>query len=646
MYNILEVEDKIKGLPDQALMREAQFPSGDVPQFLVVSEIQRRNEMRKSYDAMQQPTSTVPVAQQIVAEAGQGISGIVGGNALPVSAPMQAQTPMDSSMQSSMAAPQPIQYAAKGGIVGMQSGRTVPTTTSNMVAAVNAAIESLKSQGRDYTVYSQGELRRMGEEILGTNTVPSLVSQGFREFRPDLGADYELESMDYGLFSYDPSNPFNRAKDAIASKFAPSGAQSTSRGIELEQRSELGEYATQTGQPVRKYIREDEGLGTLGEVLMGGYNLMGNYLGGIGSSGNAPDQPTESQVYTGTIDRSGSPSVVDDVVQSGQTDTQDLIDQSELDSMRSALLGESPPSNVDPININTPALLDSQGLAGFNIPAGRAVTTDISKLIDKEVFGSTGQMSVDDIVSGLTLGGGDIELPAGADFASIAKARAERSEAASTRMEELIQSIQDKAKSDALNMALINIGAGVASGDLAGGLERAGSVAGQISSDARDAARALELQQITMAEEGARSSEDIQMQEALSDLQRFSVEQGIAKDQRDYNLSLIRTRIESDLGLKKLAADLTQSENISKRSVLSLISDVIKEEAEAAESVGEPYDAASRALTLYNPFAGLFGLDSLSTAELNNALAQMSRQSPVETDPADLEAALDSFISR
>lgn len=120
MYNILEVEDKIKGLPDQALMKEAQFPSGDVPQFLVVSEIQRRNEMRKSYDAMQQPSSTAPVAQQIVAEAAQGISGL-GGNALPVSAPMQAQTPMAPPMQSSMPAPQ-----APAGIVGMQDGRTVP----------------------------------------------------------------------------------------------------------------------------------------------------------------------------------------------------------------------------------------------------------------------------------------------------------------------------------------------------------------------------------------------------------------------------------------------------------------------------------------------------------------------------------------
>ena len=37
--NILEQEDIIKGLPDAALMKEASAPSGQVPQFLVVSEI-------------------------------------------------------------------------------------------------------------------------------------------------------------------------------------------------------------------------------------------------------------------------------------------------------------------------------------------------------------------------------------------------------------------------------------------------------------------------------------------------------------------------------------------------------------------------------------------------------------------------------
>jgi len=136
MYNILEVEDKIKGFPDQALMKEAQFPSGDVPQFLIVSELQRRNEMRKSYSAMQEPTQTIPVAQQVVAEASQGVAGMMGGNPMlpppmqaqaPMQAPMQPpmqlpmQRPMAAPMQPPMAAPQ-----APAGIVGMQDGRTAP----------------------------------------------------------------------------------------------------------------------------------------------------------------------------------------------------------------------------------------------------------------------------------------------------------------------------------------------------------------------------------------------------------------------------------------------------------------------------------------------------------------------------------------
>ena len=45
--NILEVEDVVKGMPDEALQKEAQRPTGRVPQFLVVSEIQRRTDKRE-----------------------------------------------------------------------------------------------------------------------------------------------------------------------------------------------------------------------------------------------------------------------------------------------------------------------------------------------------------------------------------------------------------------------------------------------------------------------------------------------------------------------------------------------------------------------------------------------------------------------
>lgn len=49
--NIIEAEDTIKGLPDDYLFSEAQYPTGKLPQFLVISEIQRRQSMRDRYKA-------------------------------------------------------------------------------------------------------------------------------------------------------------------------------------------------------------------------------------------------------------------------------------------------------------------------------------------------------------------------------------------------------------------------------------------------------------------------------------------------------------------------------------------------------------------------------------------------------------------
>ena len=519
MLNILDLEDRIKGLPDAALMRGIQQPSADVPQYLLVSELQRRNEMRQSYDAMAQPSSPPPVAETIVAEAGRGISGVVGGNPLPVSAPMQNQTLMAPPMQPSMPASQPTQYAAKGGIVGMQSGRQVPLFGGffDQVKAqenknLRDSIEELAKQLRDTGDYSYSD---------------SIQEAASRINNPELSG---LSSVFPSQPNLDSSDPPLSADEVLAQQ-----------------------YLNKFDSP------QQEGVIT----------------------------PEALQAYTG--------------------------------------LSSTPYTEYDPSGEMSKNLMGGTGLPSNS---NRAITSDISKLVDK----------LNPMLS-------DVSLPAGADFSNIAQARLQRSEEASTRMGELIQSIQEKAKSDALNMALINIGAGVASGDLAGGLEKAGSIAGKISSDARDAARALELQQITMAEEGARASEDIQIQESLNELQRFSVEQGIAKDQRDYNLNLIKTRIDADLGLQRLTADVVQSENVSKRSVLSLISDIIEEEARLARDQGDTYNAAARALSLYNPIAGIVGLDSLSDAELSNALAAIGSKSTVETDPADLEAGLQSFIS-
>ena len=258
--NILEQEDIIKGLPDAALQQEMSAPSGQVPQFLVLSEIQRRTDMRDRFEASEpQPTTTV--RDQIMAE---GLGASVPQPNMPPMAPpnmppmpppnmggMLPNSPVPARPNSSSPslpvgdAPQGLAGMGvqmnSGGVVRMQQAGRFPTGqsggTSNAVAAVNAAIEQLRAAGRDTSIYSQYELRKMGEEILGTDKLPSLVSQGYRAQQP--------------------------------------GA----RDIEAEQRANLGAQADAAGKRYEKFIREDEQLGTLGGVVRGGYGLMKNAVG-------------------------------------------------------------------------------------------------------------------------------------------------------------------------------------------------------------------------------------------------------------------------------------------------------------------------------------------------------------------------------
>ena len=44
--NLIDIEDRLKDLSDQQLMQQMQRPDGMAPQFLVMSELKRRKEMR------------------------------------------------------------------------------------------------------------------------------------------------------------------------------------------------------------------------------------------------------------------------------------------------------------------------------------------------------------------------------------------------------------------------------------------------------------------------------------------------------------------------------------------------------------------------------------------------------------------------
>ena len=77
MMNVLQVQDDLKNFSQDQLIKEMQQPSGNAPQFLVLSELNRRKRVKGDFEARQaqnQPT----VAEEAVASAGVPQSGMMG----------------------------------------------------------------------------------------------------------------------------------------------------------------------------------------------------------------------------------------------------------------------------------------------------------------------------------------------------------------------------------------------------------------------------------------------------------------------------------------------------------------------------------------------------------------------------------------
>ena len=57
--NIIKLQDELRSVPDNALIGYVQNPTGNVPSYLALSELQRRKDMRTKYEAQQTPQSSV-----------------------------------------------------------------------------------------------------------------------------------------------------------------------------------------------------------------------------------------------------------------------------------------------------------------------------------------------------------------------------------------------------------------------------------------------------------------------------------------------------------------------------------------------------------------------------------------------------------
>jgi len=124
--NIIQLEDNLKGLADSNLQNEMINPTGMYPQYLVMSEIQRREDMRKDYEGRVASNEKTPPLPSMREQMMAGItspqppvqdSGIAG--LLPAQ-------PQGAPIPPAMSAGPDVMPMYGGGVVGMNVGMGVP----------------------------------------------------------------------------------------------------------------------------------------------------------------------------------------------------------------------------------------------------------------------------------------------------------------------------------------------------------------------------------------------------------------------------------------------------------------------------------------------------------------------------------------
>jgi hypothetical protein len=206
--NIIDLQERLKDLPETALMQEMQMPSGTAPQFLVLSELKRRKRMRDEYQR-QQAQGMQTVAEEAITAAGmpqQGIMGLAQGMA-PQSAIAQDTGVNDMMQQESVRAPQPEQpmMMADGGVVKMQPGGDVRQAVDNLLDRNRLRGGFGDNVEYDYAAFLQE---------MGLSDTPD-ARDAFRRYQDRMNTQFALEgpNTDPRLFGPEGQRMFLRDID-------------------------------------------------------------------------------------------------------------------------------------------------------------------------------------------------------------------------------------------------------------------------------------------------------------------------------------------------------------------------------------------------------------------------------------------------
>ena len=187
MMNMIELQDKLKNFSQDQLVGMMQQPTSEAPQFMVLSEITRRQKMQQ--EASKTPTQSV--AQEAVAAAGVPQGGIadMARTLAPQTNVAQNTGAMSAPPQGMPSAPQGIARMASGGVIKMAEAGTIDNS-----------VRRVYLMGTPFDVYLDGTIER----IVGNNRVP--INQN-----GDIPNRLRAIAIKQGL-GYSPKTPEEAAK--------------------------------------------------------------------------------------------------------------------------------------------------------------------------------------------------------------------------------------------------------------------------------------------------------------------------------------------------------------------------------------------------------------------------------------------------
>ena len=168
--SLYDLSKDLENVSDQNLMQMAQNPAAMYPQFLVLAEVQRRNQVRQRYETelakQQQPQTTV--SDEVMME-------FAGQSPMP-----QAESPMQQmAMQEQM----PVQQMASGGLTSYQEGGRTALEESFLTALEESSLGNryTDEDGLDYSqILSDASILIPGFGLLGLGArgLKGLIASG------------------------------------------------------------------------------------------------------------------------------------------------------------------------------------------------------------------------------------------------------------------------------------------------------------------------------------------------------------------------------------------------------------------------------------------------------------------------------------